>query len=165
MTLDGETRQYRSLGTWRGLPLVHVAVGGRGPDGRYRPGRARGVVAVGGVAVGVIAVGGVAVGVVSVGAMSVGLVALGALAVAAFAAGAVSVGVWAVGAVSVGVWVIGAVTVGWHASGSLTAAGAARRLRRDGSPPQRQSAGSSVQSGPLTSPMPARSAASTIVYA
>ena len=106
-------REYRSARTWKGVPLVHVALGGRDVDGRHRVGRARGVVAVGGVAVGVIAVGGVAVGLVSVGGVSVGLVAaVGGVAVAAAAVGVVSVAVLAVGMVSIGVIAVGVVGIG-----------------------------------------------------
>lgn len=81
--------------------MVHVALGGQDIDGRYQVGRARGVVAVGGIAVGFVAVGGVAVGLVSAGGVSVGLfAAVGGVAVAALAVGAVSLGVLAVGVVT-----------------------------------------------------------------
>jgi hypothetical protein len=39
--------EYRSEQVWGTLPVVHVAVGGRQADGRYRLGRARGVIALG----------------------------------------------------------------------------------------------------------------------
>jgi hypothetical protein len=45
-------REYRSEQVWGTLPLVHVAIGGRRADGRYRLGRARGVIALGDVATG-----------------------------------------------------------------------------------------------------------------
>lgn len=92
MSIPVSTREYRSVRTWRGLPLVHVAMGGRGADGRFRVGRARGVIAVGGVAAGVVAVGGVAVGVLSVGAVGLGLLAIGAVAVGLLAVGVVALG-------------------------------------------------------------------------
>lgn len=59
--------EYRSDQVWRNLPVVHVAVGGRQADGRYRPGRARGIIALGDIATGLMAVGGVAIGLISVG--------------------------------------------------------------------------------------------------
>lgn len=75
--------EYRSEQVWGNLPVVHVAVGGRQADGRYRPGRARGVIALGDVATGLVAVGGVAIGLFSVGGVAVGLVALGGVAIGA----------------------------------------------------------------------------------
>ena len=54
--------------------MVHVAIGGRQADGRYRPGRACGIIAIG-----LVAIGGVAVGLVGVGGVAVGLVAMGAV--------------------------------------------------------------------------------------
>ena len=44
------------------LPVVHIAVGGRQADDRYRLGRARGIIALGDIATGLVAVGGVAIG-------------------------------------------------------------------------------------------------------
>jgi hypothetical protein len=69
--------EYRSEQVWGNLPVVHVAVGGRQADGRYRLGRARGIIALGDIATGLVAIGGVAIGLFSVGGLAVGLVALG----------------------------------------------------------------------------------------
>ena len=44
--------EYRSEHVWGDLPLVHVSVGGRQADGRYRLGRARGIIALGDIATG-----------------------------------------------------------------------------------------------------------------
>src|SRR5215203_834901 len=71
--------EYRSEQVWGNLPVVHVAVGGRQADGRYRPGRARGVIALGDVATGVVAVGAVAIGLFAAGAVAIGLTAMGAV--------------------------------------------------------------------------------------
>jgi hypothetical protein len=38
---------YRSRQVWGQLPVVHISVGGRQADGRYRLGRARGIIALG----------------------------------------------------------------------------------------------------------------------
>lgn len=130
MTIWTPTREYRSARTLLGLPLVHVAPGWRGSDGRYHVGRARGVIALGGVAVGVIAVGGVAIGVLSVGGVALGLLAVGAVAVGVAAAGAASVGVVAVGAVAVGVVAIGAVAVGSATHGVVQALAVPATLAR-----------------------------------
>ena len=49
---------YRSKQVWGQLPVVHIAVGVRQADGRYRLGRARGIIALGDIAIGLVAVGG-----------------------------------------------------------------------------------------------------------
>jgi hypothetical protein len=71
MAFRRQAIEYRSEQRWGDLPVVHVAVGGRQADGRYRPGRARGVIALGDVATGLVAVGGVAIGLFSVGGVAV----------------------------------------------------------------------------------------------
>jgi GLTT repeat (6 copies) len=104
--------QYRSEQAWGDLPVVHVSVGGRQADGRYRLGRARGIIALGDIATGLVAVGGVAIGLFSVGGVAVGLVALGGVAVGFVAVGGVAVGLVAIGAVAMGLTAVGAVTFG-----------------------------------------------------
>lgn len=102
--------EYTSPGSVLGIPVLHVAVGGRAPDGGYRPGVARGLFAFGDVAVGLVAVGGVAVAPVSLGGIAIGLVALGGIALGLVAVGGLAIGLIAVGAVAIGVNAIGAAT-------------------------------------------------------
>jgi hypothetical protein len=113
-----------------GLPVVHVSVGGRQADGRYRLGRARGIIALGDVATGLVAVGGVAVGLFSAGGVAIGLVAVGGLAIGLVAVAAVSIGLVAIGAVAMGLTAVGAVTVGLAGVGPRPPGGiaAAREL-------------------------------------
>ena len=94
------TIEYRSAQVWDGLPVLHVSVGGRQADGRYRLGQARGVIALGDIATGLVAVGGVAIGLFSVGGVTAGLVALGAL-----------------GLVLLAPWPLGGSRPGWWRSG------------------------------------------------
>ena len=107
MAARRRAREFRSEQVWGDLPVVHVSVGGRQADGRYRLGRARGIIALGDVATGLVAVGGVAIGLFSVGGVAIGLVALGGVAV-----GLVAVGLVAIGAVAIGLTVMGAITAG-----------------------------------------------------
>jgi hypothetical protein len=118
--------EYRSEQVWGGLPVLHISVGGGQPDGRYRLGRARGIIALGDIAIGLVAVGGVAVGLLSVGGVALGLVALGAVAVGLPAVGGVAIGLLAVGAVAIGLTAVGVATVGMVA-GPRPPAGTARR--------------------------------------
>lgn len=94
--------EYRSRPAPGGLPWIHVSLGGW-TEGGYRPGVARGVLALGDVAIGLLAFGGVAVGLLGVGGVALGLVALGGVAAGLAALGAVAIGVTALGAVAVGV--------------------------------------------------------------
>jgi hypothetical protein len=89
--------EYRSEQVWGDLPVVHISVGGRQADGRYRFGRARGIIALGDIATGLVAIGGVAIGLFSAGGVAIGLVALGGVAIGLVAVGAVSIGLLAVG--------------------------------------------------------------------
>jgi hypothetical protein len=52
MAVGRRAREYRSEQVWGDLPVVHVSVGGRQADGRYRLGRDRGIIALGDVATG-----------------------------------------------------------------------------------------------------------------
>src|SRR5215218_9341496 len=122
-------REYRSEQVWRHLPVVHVSVGGRQADGRYRLGRARGVIALGDVATGLVAVGGVAIGLFSVGGVAIGLVALSGVAVGFVAVGGVAVVLLAVGAVAIGLTAVGALTLGLVGAGPrLPVGGRGREL-------------------------------------
>jgi hypothetical protein len=103
---------YRSKEVWGQLPVVHIAVGGRQEDGRYRLGRARGIIALGDIAIGLVAEGGVAIGLLSVGGVALGLGSVGAVAVGLAAVGAVSIGLVAVGAVVIGLTAMGVATAG-----------------------------------------------------
>lgn len=125
MAVRRKAMEYRSERLWGDLPVVHVSIGGRQADGRYRLGRARGVIALGDVAIGLVAVGGVAIGLFGVGGVAIGLVALGGVAVGFVAVGAVSVGLLAVGAVALGLTAVGtlkAALVGRLAKGPLNPA-------------------------------------------
>ncbi len=117
--------EYRSEQVWGDLPVVHISVGGRQADGRYRLGRARGIIALGDIATGLVAIGGVAIGLFSAGGVAIGLVALGAVAIGLVAVGAVSIGLLAVGAVVLGLAAMGAVTVGLVVAGPRSPVGMA----------------------------------------
>jgi hypothetical protein len=127
MAVRRRAMQYRSEQVWGDLPVIHVSVGGRQADGRYRLGRARGIIALGDVATGLVAVGGVAIGLFSVGGVAVGLVALGGVAIGLVAVGGVAVGLVAIGAVAMGLTAVGAVTVGLVGTGPRPPVGATGR--------------------------------------
>lgn len=80
------------------LPLVHIRLG-------YGPQVAKGIVAIGNLAVGVVAIGGCSLGLISLGGVSLGLLlALGGVGLGLFALGGLAVGGFAVGGCAVGQW-------------------------------------------------------------
>jgi len=108
--------EYRSRARWAGLPLLHYSQGINPETGRRTV--ARGVLAVGRMAVGVIAVGQASLGLVAVGQFAVGLgfglgqatsgvLCLGQLAVGAlFAAGQLANGYIAIGQLAIGKYIL-----------------------------------------------------------
>ena len=105
--------EYRSSLAIGGWPLVHVAAGF--DPVTMRPKVARGVIAIGNMAVGVVAIAGLSCGLVAVGGLSIGvLLALGG---AAFGVG-LSAGGFAFGSIAVGGVAIGLV----HAIGGAALA-------------------------------------------
>src|SRR3954467_4795628 len=71
----GSSYEYRSATQLGGWPLVHIAPG-IDPTTRRKRG-AKGIIAIGDVAVGVLAIGGVAAGAIAIGGGALGLIALG----------------------------------------------------------------------------------------
>lgn len=102
--------EYKSKAMFRGLPLVHINIGG------VIPRKAKGVVAIGDIAQGIIALGGISMGLVSVGGMSLGLVSIGGLAIGLI----VALGGGALAPVACGGGAIGLVACGGDALGYIT---------------------------------------------
>lgn len=104
--------EYKSKRTLFGLPLVHIRLGNRGV------GVARGILAIGNVAVGVFTLGGFSFGLFSVGGLSFGLLfALGGWAMGAVAIGGLAIGLLALGGAAVGVFAMGGGAFGVYAAG------------------------------------------------
>lgn len=91
----------------RGLPLVSIRFSGNRM--RLRD-AARGVIAIGNIAVGVVALGIMSAGAVSIGVISAGALSLGCLAFGLAALGPVAIGLLAFGPVALGLWYAGGVT-------------------------------------------------------
>lgn len=97
--------EYRSKAHIGSLPLVHINLG----RGMYR---AKGVIAIGNIAMGLISFGVIGLGLLSLASISLGLIAMGALAFGGLAVGGVALGFFAVGGVAIGVYTIGGVAIG-----------------------------------------------------
>ena len=108
-----EISRYFRIWSWDsrtrigGLPLVSIRFSGNRM--RLRD-TARGIIAIGNIAVGVLALGIMSAGVVSIGVISAGALALGSLAFGLAALGPVAIGLLAVGPVALGLWYAGGVT-------------------------------------------------------
>lgn len=104
--------EYKSRITLFGLPLVHI---------NFRWGRgirvARGIIAIGDIAVGIISCGGIALGGISLGGVSLGLLALGGASLGAAAFGGLALGLAAMGGLAIGLIAQGGLAMGKVAIG------------------------------------------------
>ena len=110
--------EYRSERRILGLPLVHIVSGNRldPVTGRIRV--AKGIIAIGPIAVGGLALGGSAFGIVSFGGAALGLIAVGGAAVGALLAlGGMAIGLVALGGGAIGYYALGGWALGAHALG------------------------------------------------
>lgn len=114
--------EYKSKTSWFGVPLIHIHVG-RGVH------VAKGIIAIGNIAIGALSVGVVALGGLCFGVLGAGLICLAALALGlmlgagGFAAGALAFGGLAIGIVAVGGLSIGMFSLGGCAIASHIAIG------------------------------------------
>lgn len=108
--------EYKSKRAFLGLPLVHINMG---PGLR----RAKGIIAIGNMAVGLVAVGGMSVGLASLGGVSLGLLlALGGAAVGCCSLGGLAFGLLAWGGLSCGLLSYGGIACGMYAAGGVAKA-------------------------------------------
>ena len=82
--------EYRSKKEINGWPLIHINLGTHPETGR--PLVAKGVVAIGNIAIGVVSIGAAAFGVVTVAAFGLGIVSLASQAIGIVALGALAMG-------------------------------------------------------------------------
>jgi hypothetical protein len=110
--------EYRSERQLFGLPLVHIVSGNRidPVTGKLRV--AKGIIAIGPVAIGGLALGGSAIGVVSFGGAALGLIAVGGAAIGVLLAlGGMAIGLVAIGGGAIGYYALGGWAIGVHALG------------------------------------------------
>ena len=112
--------RVRSQATWRGIPLLEIALGPDLERGQFR-GHAKAIVAIGDMATGVLALGGMARGVFAFGGLSLGLVTLGGLSLGAL----LSIGGLAIGSIALGGGAVGGVAIGGGAAGYYACGGGA----------------------------------------
>lgn len=108
--------EYKSKKTWFGLPLVHINIG----RGVYI---AKGILAIGNIAIGALSMGIIAVGGLSLGALALGLLSMGGLGIGLLlSVGGLAVGTLAVGGLAVGIVAVGGVSVGMFSLGGCAIA-------------------------------------------
>jgi predicted Ser/Thr protein kinase len=108
--------EYRSKITLFGWPLIHIATGMDPMTGRKRI--AKGIIALGDMAIGGIAFGGCAIGGISLGGVSLGLFSFGGMAIGLLVAfGGGAIGALAVGGGAVGIIAVGGGAFGYYATG------------------------------------------------
>lgn len=106
--------EYKSESTLLGLPLIHIATGYDPATGAHRR-VARGVIAIGDIAVGAVAIGGIALGGITLGGVAIGLTAFGGAAIGlSLAMGGAAIGYVAVGGAAIGKFAMGGAALGEH---------------------------------------------------
>jgi hypothetical protein len=119
-SLKNEYYEYKSKITILDLPLVHIKFRRRYMGmGFGRPALAKGIIAMGDMAIGVISVGGVAIGGLSFGGVCLGAVAFGGAAIGGLAMGGFALGVLAIGGFAAGLYSIGGFALGDIAFGGF----------------------------------------------
>lgn len=128
-SISARQKRFRTEALLWGLPIVDIAIG---LDEHGKPGRARGIIAIGDTATGLFAVGnkwatgivavggGGALGVCTIGGgIGVGLLSTigGGLALGAFALGGFAAGGLAVGGIAIGIIAQGGMAIGYFARG------------------------------------------------
>lgn len=105
--------EYKSKRTIFGLPLIHIVYGPAWANG-FRP--AKGIIAIGNIAVGVIALGGFAAGIFTLAGIGFGLFCFAGIALGiGVGIGGIATGYLAVGGIAIGVYAVGGLAVGAHA--------------------------------------------------
>jgi transcriptional regulator with XRE-family HTH domain len=107
--------EYKSKRTLFGLPFVHINVG----YGMYK---AKGVLAIGNIALGVVSIGAVSMGIISFGALALGLIALAGLGLGGLVFAGLSAGIIAFGGVAIGIFAVGGLAVGIYSMGGVAIA-------------------------------------------
>lgn len=108
--------EYKSKRELFNLPLIHINIGG----GIHV---ARGIIAIGNVAIGFLSIGIIALGGLCIGTLGLGLVSLAGIAIGLlFSAGAITIGAVALGGLALGIVSIGGLSIGMFSFGGCAIA-------------------------------------------
>ncbi len=103
--------EYKSKLQIRGVPLVHINFG----LGMYT---AKGIIAIGNIAIGLISLGFLSLGIIAFGLLAIGLIALGLLSLGIVSCAVISFGIFSFGAIAFGYLSFGAVAIGKYSLGA-----------------------------------------------
>ncbi len=120
--------EYKSKIHIFGIPLVHINLSRVKLTKNLRV--AKGIIALGDIALGVLAIGGITAGVISLGGIGLGLLTFAGIALGGVSFGGVSVGALAIGGVAIGLGsmggvAIGNIAIGGYARGTVAVGGKA----------------------------------------
>jgi hypothetical protein len=109
--------EYKSEAELFGWPLIHIA-SGYDPK-TFRPRVAKGIIAIGNIAIGAFAMGGLAIGGITFGGVGLGLFAFGGVSLGLFAVGGVAIGLaFAAGGLAMSLmYALGGLALAPHAIG------------------------------------------------
>lgn len=96
--------EYKSKAKIFGLPLIHINIG----KGFFK---AKGIIAIGNIALGIIPMGFLSLGILSFGLLSLGLLAIGSIALGLLAIGGIAIGLLAIGGIAIGVYSVGGLSI------------------------------------------------------
>lgn len=117
-SLYGNIYEYRSQTMLFGLPLVHIYLGPNLDPATGKLRCAKGIIAIGNIAVGGIAAGGLSLGIISFGGLALGLASIGGAAIGILLAlGGFALGYIAIGGAAFGYYALGGGAFGVHALG------------------------------------------------
>lgn len=98
--------EFKSKKTLFGLPLIHINTGGA-----YKVRTAKGIIAIGDIALGLVSIGGLSLGLITLGGISLGLIAIAGISLGLVSIGGIAIGGLTIGAISIGfIKAIGAIT-------------------------------------------------------
>jgi hypothetical protein len=104
--------EYKSPKMIFGLPLVHIVYGPAWAGG-FKP--ARGIIAIGNVALGIIAIGGFAAGIFTLAGIGLGIFCLAGIAFGiGVGIGGIATGYLALGGIAIGTYAVGGLAIGAH---------------------------------------------------
>jgi transcriptional regulator with XRE-family HTH domain len=106
--------EYKSKKMIGNLPLVHINYG-------FGHHVAKGVIAIGNIAIGIVSIGLISVGVLAFGLLAIGILALGTFAAGLLSFGSMAIGLMAFGALAYGIISYGAVAGGMYTIGAFSA--------------------------------------------
>ncbi|MEJ2649509.1 MAG: zinc ribbon domain-containing protein [Sedimentisphaerales bacterium] len=110
--------EYRSQITLFGLPLVHIYFGPNFDPETGKMRCAKGIIAIGNIAIGGFATGGLSLGIISFGGLALGLASIGGAAIGILLAlGGLAIGYIAIGGAAIGYYALGGGAWGVHALG------------------------------------------------